>query len=199
LGFKSLIKKSDGSFSKRRISDFFLKSIIKILNGSFTDVYFFCGIKTAAVEYQKNISFFFKVSKNFSEEKADFIICDKKTFCNKVKKSYPGSKSNSNLEPMIKFKNSSIKKNFLLKNDLTQIYGFVSDNLSKLTSVLDQNITFHQDLLEQISDHSNESNLNLGKIKTIIKSIRNVKEKLYFFDRKVFILLSISLFLSRII
>jgi len=193
------IKKSGGSFSKRRISDFFLKSIIKILSGSFTDVYFFCGIKTVRVECHKNITKIFKVYKNFSKEKADLNICDKKTFCNKIKKSGPGSKSNSNLEPMIKVKNSSIKKKDLLENDVTQISSYVSDNLSKLTSIVDQNITKHKDLLEQISDHSNESNLYLGKTKTRLKSIRNGKKKLYFFDSKVIFLLFVSLLLSRII
>jgi len=193
LDLKIKTKKTDPNCSNKRNKNLFLKAMFKILIGVSTNlVFFILGFRKSIIEYQKNLSYFFEILEEFFRKKTIFLIHKKKNSKRKINKFDQGFKHNNDLGVISKFKNILTKKKFLLKADLNNIRLFFSENLCKLTSIIDLNIMFHQEFLDQILDHSIETNINSDKIKTKINSIRNGGKKFYFFDNLTIYILFIS-------
>ena len=193
LDLKIKTKKTNPNYSNKRSNNLFLKAMFKILIGVSTNlVFFILGFRKSIIEYQKNLSYFFKIQEEFFRKKNTFLICKKENSKRKINKFDKRFKHNNDLCVISKFKNILTKKKFLLKADLNNIKLFFSENLCKLTSIIDLNITFHQEFLDQILDHSIETNINSDKIKTKINSIRNGGKKFYFFDNLTIYILFIS-------
>ena len=75
------------------------------------------------------------------------------------------------------------------------IYLFISNNLGKLTSTLDLNLTAHSELIEQVSDHSIDIQTSSKKIRIKLRSIKNIRKNFTFFENKIFCFIWISFIL----
>jgi hypothetical protein len=120
-------------------------------------------------------------------------------------KIFIGEKNSNNkqfkkkLDYFATLKTTSSKKNFLLETDLKQIRFFISENLGKLTSILDINISRQLESVDQISDHSVCTDRNFDKIKKKLKIHQNIKKKFNFYEGKTVFLSCISFLLCHLL
>lgn len=182
------------SFLEKKTFNFFLKSIIRII----TDFLFNFGLSfrfdSLIFECRKHLYTFSHMSSKFLYNENKFKINQKTLIGKTIGKN---NKLKKKLDYFSRLKTTSSKNFFLMENDLKQIRFFISENLGKLTSILDINISRQSESVEQISDHSIGMDKNLDKIKKKLNLSKNIKKKFTFFERKTVFLSIISFLLCN--
>ena len=104
---------------------------------------------------------------------------------------------NKDFKKIMQIKNSSLKKKFLYQKDINFIKYFISDKLVKLNTILDVNIANQLEIIEQVSDHSVFTEIDLMKTKAKIKSIENMKKRFNLISTKTMGCTFVSFFICK--
>jgi hypothetical protein len=190
-----IVEKKKFKFNKNAPLLFFLRSSLRILKSLLSDIIIFKKVPFFLDECQKYLYKCAMLSEKFFEKNQILSIFSKKTFSLSTGKITTTKNETRNSKLLKKTHNISKKKNSFLESEMEVIYLFISNNLGKLTSTLDLNLTAHSELIEQVSDHSIDIQTSSKKIRIKLRSIKNIRKNFTFFENKIFCFIWISFIL----